>query len=72
MSILGTLAIGVVIPIEEINLNAGIVQTFLSTFTHMHVEWLVVLVAIMLAVGIIAQLSTWGLLVRRKVFFPRQ
>lgn len=59
MSILGTLAVGVVIPVEEISLNAGIVQTFLSMFTHMHVEWLVVPVAIMLAIGIIAQLSTW-------------
>lgn len=29
MSILGTLAVGVVIPSEEISLNAGIVQTFL-------------------------------------------
>lgn len=28
-------------------------------FTHMHVEWLVIPVAIMLAIGIIAQLSTW-------------
>jgi len=59
MSILGTLAVGVVIPADEISLNAGIVQTFLSMFTHMHVEWLVIPVAIMLAIGIIAQLSTW-------------
>lgn len=28
-------------------------------FTHMHVEWLVIPVAIMLAIGVIAQLSTW-------------
>ena len=35
LSILGTLAVGVVIPASEISLNAGIVQTFLSMFTHL-------------------------------------
>ncbi|MDV0443353.1 amino acid permease [Methanorbis rubei] len=59
MSILGTLAVGVVIPMTDVSLNAGIVQTFLAMFTAFNIEWLIVPVSIMIAIGVIAQLSTW-------------
>jgi amino acid transporter len=59
VSILGTLAVAMVVPAEEIGLNAGIVQTFQVMFTEMGLSWLIVPLSLMLAVGIIAQLSVW-------------
>lgn len=59
VSIVGTLAVALVVPADQIALNAGIVQTFQVIFTEFHLGWLIVPVSIMLAVGIIAQLSVW-------------
>ncbi|HJK65014.1 MAG TPA: amino acid permease, partial [Methanocorpusculum sp.] len=59
VSIVGTLAVALVVPADQIGLNAGIVQTFQIIFTEFQLGWLIVPVSIMLAVGIIAQLSVW-------------
>lgn len=59
VSIVGTLAVALVVPADQIALNAGIVQTFEIIFNKLQLSWLVVPVSIMLAVGIIAQLSVW-------------
>lgn len=59
VSIVGTLAVALVVPADQIGLNAGIVQTFQVIFTEFQLGWLIVPVSIMLAVGIIAQLSVW-------------
>lgn len=59
VSIVGTLAVALVVPADHIGLNAGIVQTFQVIFTEFQLGWLIVPVSIMLAVGIIAQLSVW-------------
>lgn len=59
VSIVGTLAVALVVPADQIALNAGIVQTFEIIFNKVQLGWLVVPVSVMLAVGIIAQLSVW-------------
>lgn len=59
VSIVGTLAVALVVPADQIVLNAGIVQTFEIIFNEFQLGWLVVPVSIMLAVSIIAQLSVW-------------
>ena len=59
VSIVGTLAVALVVPAEKIALNAGIVQTFQIMFTELNVSWLIIPISIMLAVGILAQLSVW-------------
>ncbi len=59
VSIVGTLAVAMVVPTDQIALNAGIVQTFEIIFREFNLGWLVIPVSVMLAVGIIAQLSVW-------------
>lgn len=59
VSILGTLAVAVVVPANTIGLDSGIVQSFMAMFNGLNVGWLILPVGLMLTVGIIAQLSTW-------------
>ena len=63
VSILGTWCVGTVVTPEFLNgsegLNGGVVQAFQVTLDGLGVGWLITPLALMLAVGIIAQLSTW-------------
>lgn len=70
--ILGSLAIAIVLPQQEINLVAGIMQAFNAFFSRYHLIWMMPLVALMLIMGGLGCVSNWiiaptkGLLVAGK------
>ncbi len=57
--ILGSLAIAVVLPQNDINLVAGIMQAFDAFFARYHLLWLMPVVAIMLVLGGLGGVSNW-------------
>lgn len=70
--ILGSLSIAVVLPQENINLVAGIMQAFDAFFSQYHLIWFMPIVALMLVMGGLGGVSNWiiapttGLLVAAK------
>ncbi len=56
---LGALSIAVILPAEEISLTAGIMQTFMKVYTALGLKWLVPILALFAAPGMVAQVSTW-------------
>lgn len=61
VSTLGGLAIAAVIPQDQINLSAGVVQTFAVLLDHFTANntILVKIIALLLAFGVIAEVSSW-------------
>lgn len=61
VSTLGGLAIAAVIPQDQINLSAGVVQTFVVLLGHFTANntILVKIIALLLAFGVIAEVSSW-------------
>lgn len=57
--ILGSLAIAVVLPQNDINLVAGIMQAFDAFFSRYHLLWLMPIVALMLVMGGLGGVSNW-------------
>ncbi len=57
--ILGSLAIAVVLPQQEINLVAGIMQAFDAFFAKYHLLWFMPVVAVMLVMGGLGGVSNW-------------
>src|SRR5690606_30062831 len=57
--ILGSLAIAVVLPQQDINLVAGIMQAFDAFFARYHLAWLMPVVAVMLVLGGLGGVSNW-------------
>ncbi len=57
--ILGSLALAVILPADEINLVAGIMQAFHACFARYHILWLMPLVALMLVLGGLGNVSNW-------------
>ncbi len=57
--ILGTLAIGVIIPPKEINLTQSLLIAYNDVFALFHLEILGSVIAIFLAFGVFGQVSTW-------------
>lgn len=57
--ILGSLAIAIVLPHQEINLVAGIMQAFDAFFARYHLLWLMPVVALMLVMGGLGGVSNW-------------
>ena len=55
--ILGTLAIGVVIPQKDINLTQSLLVAYRDLFTTFHVPWMGNVIAAMLAFGVLGQVS---------------
>jgi len=59
INILGALAIAIVIPESKINLSAGVLQTFQVLLDQYHFAWALKPVAILLALGTVAEISAW-------------
>lgn len=59
VSILGTLAIAVVVPQKEISLLSGLIQAFTVFFAHFNMLWMVPLLAFLALVGSLAGINTW-------------
>ncbi|MDX1837814.1 amino acid permease [Legionella taurinensis] len=57
--ILGSLAIAVVLPHNDINLVAGIMQAFDAFFARYHLSWMMPVVALMLVMGGLGGVSNW-------------
>jgi len=55
--ILGTLAIGVLIPVKDINLTQSLLVAFRDMWTALHVPWMGPVMAGMLAFGVLGQVS---------------
>lgn len=81
--VLGSLSIAVVLPREDINLVAGIMQAFDAFFARYHLGWFIPVIAVMLVLGGLGNVSNWiiaptkGLMVAAKdgnlpPFFQRQ
>ena len=61
VSIIGTWGVGVIVPHDLLanNLNGGVVEAFRMSLNSLGIGWMITPVAVMIAIGIIAQLSTW-------------
>ncbi len=57
--VLGTLAVAVVIPPEDINLVAGVLQAFTVFFKAFHLTWFMPILAIMIVMGAIGGAAAW-------------
>lgn len=57
--VLGSLSIAVVLPKEDINLVAGIMQAFDAFFASYHLRWFIPIIAIMLVLGGLGNVSNW-------------
>ncbi|MGC1182287.1 APC family permease [Legionella sp.] len=57
--IFGSLAIAIVLPHNDINLVAGIMQAFAAFFTSYHMYWMMPVVALMLVLGGLGGVSNW-------------
>jgi amino acid transporter len=56
---LGSLAIAVVIPKQEISLVAGLMDAFHAFFQHYNLTWILPLMAFLLIIGAIAEVNSW-------------
>lgn len=57
--ILGSLAIAIVVPHDQISLVAGIMQAFDMFFSAYHLNWVMPLVALMLILGGLGSVNNW-------------
>lgn len=57
--ILGSLAIAIVLPKEQINLVNGIMQAFTSFFAAYHVSWFMPVITIMVLLGTLGSIVSW-------------
>ena len=57
--VLGTYALGVIIPAKDINLVQSLLVGFDNYFQFMHLNWLTPVIAIALAFGVLAGVLTW-------------
>jgi len=58
-SVLGALAIAIVIPQKQISLVAGLMQTVSLFFNTFHLRWLLPVAAIFTVIGALSALNTW-------------
>jgi putative glutamate/gamma-aminobutyrate antiporter len=56
---LGSLAIAIVIPKEEISLVAGVMEAFKAFFQYYNLSWILPLMAFLLIIGAIAEVNSW-------------
>lgn len=57
--VLGTFALGIIIPQKDINLTQSLLVGFDSYFKYIHASWLSPIIAIALAFGVLAGVLTW-------------
>jgi amino acid transporter len=59
LNIVGAMSVGVVVPHDEINLAAGVMEAFRAFFDKFNLLWLLPIVAGLTAFGAMGQVSTW-------------
>lgn len=57
--VLGTFALGVIIPQKDINLTQSLLVGFDNYFRYIHASWLSPIIAVALAFGVLAGVLTW-------------
>jgi len=57
--VLGTFALGVIIPAKDINLTQSLLVGFDNYFKYIHASWLSPIIAVALAFGVLAGVLTW-------------
>ena len=57
--VMGTFALGVIIPQKDINLTQSLLIGFDKYFAYLHAGWLSPLIAVALAFGVLASVLTW-------------
>ena len=57
--VLGTFALGIIIPAKDINLTQSLLVGFDNYFKYIHASWLSPIIAIALAFGVLAGVLTW-------------
>jgi amino acid transporter len=57
--ILGSLAIAMVLPNNQINLVNGVIQAFTNFFEKYHLSWLIPVITVMLLLGSLGQIISW-------------
>ena len=57
--VLGTFALGFIIPAKDINLTQSLLVGFDNYFRHFHISWAGPIIAIALMVGVLASVLTW-------------
>jgi len=55
----GSLAVAVVTPYAQINLQSGVLETFREVFTHYHMPWLTNVMGLLAAFGALAGVMSW-------------
>ncbi len=61
LSTIGGTTVSMVVPAKDLSLNSGVIQAFETLILkgNPHLSWLVEILAIMLAFGVLAQVSSW-------------
>ncbi|MDR2708742.1 MAG: glutamate:gamma-aminobutyrate antiporter [Elusimicrobiota bacterium] len=74
LNTVGGLSVAAVIPLSELNLSGGVVQTFQALIFHFdnNLGWLVKIIALMLTLGVIAEVSSWVIGPSRGIFAAAQ
>ena len=57
--VLGTFALGIIIPEKDINLTQSLLVGFDNYFKYVHASWLSPIIAVALAFGVLAGVLTW-------------
>lgn len=55
----GSLAVAIVTPYDQINLQSGVLETFRQVFTHYHIPWLTNVMGLLAAFGALAGVMSW-------------
>lgn len=56
---LGALAVAIVTPYDQINLQDGLLVTFTQLFDHYHIGWLTNIISLLIAFGALAGVMSW-------------
>jgi amino acid transporter len=59
VGVIGSLIVAMIVPVENLNLLAGIMQTFQVIFESIGLSWLVKVFALLIVLGAVGQVSTW-------------
>jgi amino acid transporter len=60
-SIIGSLIVGLILPVQKLVLTAGLMQTYETIFGWFGLGWMVPIIAILIAIGSIGKITTWVL-----------
>jgi amino acid transporter len=60
-SIIGSLVVGLILPVQNLVLTAGLMQTYETIFSWFGFNWMVPIIAVLIAIGSIGKITTWVL-----------